>query len=379
MNHRRALVVFALCAALVGSGCGSTDAVAATVNGREIDRSEFERELGALRDNEQLQAAGGEGLTGSGRRTVSAELTAGWLTALIYDALITAEFERRKLEVKKADREAAAAQLATQFGNPRVAQAFPDWFRTRVVERNTRAVAVRTAVSGLDTSEAALRKYYEDHKADLEQACLSHILVETKEAADAVVARVKGGEDFAAVAKETSQDPGSGPKGGDLGCNAKSVPFVAEFKAAAFSLPVNTVSDPVQTQFGFHVLLVRERKTIPFEPVRSEVKTALNNESQGAFRTFLDKAARKAKVTMDARYGTFIVEPCEPSAEPCRAPEVVPPEVPSPAEGRPGKGGGDGGQQPPLPVAPEAPAPEETPAPEAPAPAPDPSTPPPSG
>lgn len=355
MNLRRAAIVFALCAALVGSGCGSTDAVAATVNGREIDRSEFEQELKALRDNEQLEAAGGEGLTGAGRKTVSAEVAAGWLTALIYDALITAEFERRKLEVKKADRESAAAQLGTQFGNPRVAQAFPDWFRTRVVERNTRAVAVRTAISGLDTSEAALRKYYEDHKADLEQACLSHILVETKEAADAVVARVKAGEDFAAVAKEVSKDPGSAPEGGDLGCNPKSVPFVAEFKAAAFSLPVNTVSDPVQTQFGFHVLLVRERKPIPFEEARSQVKTALNTESQDAFRTFLEKAARKAKVTVDARYGTFIVEPCEPSAEPCRAPEVVPPEVPSPAEGRPGK---SGGEEPPLPFAPEPPSPE---------------------
>lgn len=371
MNLRRAAVVFALCAALVGSGCGSTDAVAATVNGREIDRSEFERELKALRENEQLQAAGGEGLSGSGRKTVSAELAAGWLTALVYDALITGEFERRKLDVKKADRETAAAQLATQFGNPRVAQAFPDWFRKRLVERNTRAVAVRTAVSGLDLGEESLRQYYEQHEADFDQACLAHILVETKEEAEAVAARVRAGEDFAAVAKEKSKDPGSGPQGGDLSCNPRGV-FVAEFDAAAFSLAVNTVSDPVQTQFGFHVLLVRERKTVPFAEGRQQAKAALNNESQNAFRTFLDKAARKAKVTVDPRYGTF-------EAQEGQAPTVVPPQVPSPAEGRPGKSGGDGGEQPPLPVAPEAPAPEETPAPEAPAPAPDASTPPPSG
>ncbi len=339
MNLRRALVAVALTGGLLASACGSTDAVAATVNGRTIDRSEFEKELKALAENKELQnASGGEGLLGKGKDTVDSRLSAGWLTAVIYDALITEEFEDRKLKITERAKAEAATQLAEQFGNPKVADAFPKWFRDRLSGRNARAVALRTALTGLSQSEADLRKYYDEHKDDFVQVCLSHILVKTKEEADAALARVKGGQDFAAVATSVSQDQGSAAKGGDLGCNFAGL-FVEEFAAAAVAAPVGTPTDPVQTQFGFHILLVKDRPQAPFEAVRTQVKTNLNNESQNAFREFLSKAAQTAKVTVDPRYGKF-------KAEPQGAPEVVPPDAPAPAEGRPGDTPGQQDQPP---------------------------------
>jgi hypothetical protein len=357
-------VVVALCAglALVGAGCGSASPSAATVRFAEnaaalattttastadgesatpptaapaeveveygvpvkIDRSEFERELKALNDNRQLQAAsGGNGLSGAGKDTVDPRLAAGWLTAVIYDKLITHEFDRRRLKITADDTEAAKTQLSTQFGSPEVADAFPDWFQTRLVARNARAVALRGALSGLDFSEASLRKYFEDRKDQFSQNCLSHILVKSKADADAVRARLRAGEDFAAVAKAVSVDTGSGAKGGDLGCNPKGV-FVPEFDEAASSLPIGQLSEPVQTQYGFHVILVKERKVAGFEDAKEEARAALNAESQGAFRQFLGAAVSSARVTVDERYGTF-----EPPAT-GQAPEVVPPAVPKP-------------------------------------------------
>lgn len=321
--------VAALSAGLVvATGCGSASPTAATVkfskSTADIDRSEFEKELKALNDNKQLQAAsGGNGLSGAGKKTVDPRLTAGWLTAVIYDKLITHEFARRKLKVTEADTEAARSQLATQFGSPEVANAFPEWFQRRLVGRNARAVALRSALSGVDLSEESLRKYYESHKADFSENCLSHILVRAKAEADTVLARLKGGEDFAAVAKQTSIDTGSGAKGGDLGCNPKGV-FVPEFDQAASELPVGQLSDPVQTQYGFHILLVKERKETPFDTAKEQARAALNAETQGAFRQFLQTAVNSAKVTVDRRYGTF-----EPPAT-GQAPEVVPPVVPKP-------------------------------------------------
>jgi parvulin-like peptidyl-prolyl isomerase len=289
-----------------------------------ISRSEFERELKALNDNKRLQAAsGGNGLSGAGRKTVDPRLAAGWLTAVIYDKLITHEFERRHLKVTDADTEAATSQLASQFGKPEVANAFPKWFRERLVGRNARAVALRTALSGVDLSDQSVQKYFEDHKADFSQNCLSHILVKTKAEADAVLGRLKAGEDFAAVAKQTSIDTGSGAKGGDLGCNPKGV-FVPEFDKAASELPIGQLSDPVQTQYGFHIILVKERKDATFDSAREQARAALNAETQGAFRRFLQTAATSIKVTVDKRYGTF-----EPPAT-GQAPEVVPPVVPKP-------------------------------------------------
>ncbi len=343
MNLRRAFIAVTLASGLLASACGSSDAVAATVNGRSIDRGDFERELQALAENKELQAASGDqGLLGTGKNTVDARLSAGWLTAVIYDALITAEFDRRGIELTEEDKGAAEAQLADQFGNPKVAAAFPKWFRERLSGRNARAVALRAAISGLSTTEESLKKYYDEHKADFEQVCLAHLLVETKEEADAALARLKGGESFAAVAGAVSKDQGSAARGGDLGCNNKGL-FVPEFEAAAFSATPGTPTDPVQTQFGFHVLLVNERKPAPYEQARAQAKQALDNESEGAFREFLTKAAQEAKVTVDPRYGKF-------EGKPPGVPEVVPPEVPAPAEGRPE-------DLPPLPDQPPGPPP----------------------
>jgi parvulin-like peptidyl-prolyl isomerase len=204
-----------------------------------------------------------------------------------------------------------------------VASAFPQWFQDRLVARNARAVSLRGALSGLDFSDASLQKYFDEHKADFSQNCVSHILVRTKPEADAAMARLKGGEDFAAVAKAVSIDTGSGAKGGDLGCNPKGV-FVAEFEKAASELPVGQLSDPVQTQYGYHIILVKERKDATFADAKEQAKAALNAESQGAFRQFLGEAVTTAKVSVDRRYGTF--EPPNTNAPP----EVIPPKGPKP-------------------------------------------------
>ena len=331
----RRLSVLGLAAALVAAGaaCGSASATAATVQFKktsmEVDRSDFERELEALNDNQQLQIqAGGGGLSGAGKKTVDPRLAAGWLTSVIYDRLITVEFEERKLKLTPADTEAGRAQLATQFGDEAVADAFPKWFKDRLVGRNARAVALRTALSGVSVNDDSLRKYYEEHKADFSQNCVSHILVKTKAEADSVMTRLKNGEDFAGVAKQVSIDSGSGAKGGDLGCNPKGV-FVPEFDEAASTQPVGQLSDaPVQTQYGFHIILVNKREEASFESAREQARAAINAETQNAFREFLASAVAAAKVTVDKRYGTFEA----PGTG--QAPEVVPPTPPRPATER---------------------------------------------
>jgi parvulin-like peptidyl-prolyl isomerase len=91
--------------------------------------------------------------------------------------------------------------------------------------------------------------------ATAEQVLASHILVATEEEAQAVLARLDAGEDFAAVAQEMSIDTGSGANGGDLGWFTRER-MVTEFSDAAFSLPLNSVSSPIQSQYGYHLILV---------------------------------------------------------------------------------------------------------------------------
>lgn len=86
----------------------------------------------------------------------------------------------------------------------------------------------------------------------------SHLLVDTKEECEALRTRIEGGDAFADVAGEVSKCP-SGRQGGDLGFFGRGV-MVPEFDQVAFDLPVNELSQPVETQFGWHLLMVTEQR-----------------------------------------------------------------------------------------------------------------------
>lgn len=134
------------------------------------------------------------------------------------------------------------------------------------------------------TPEAA-RKLYDDTIKGLqpeEEVRARHLLVEKEEEARAALARIRGGEDFAKVAAELSRDPGSKGEGGDLGYFTQER-MVPQFAEAAFKLKPGEVSEPVQTQFGWHVIKVEDRRTRPlpsFEEVRGEIDTYLRRRAQ---------------------------------------------------------------------------------------------------
>jgi peptidyl-prolyl cis-trans isomerase C len=121
-----------------------------------------------------------------------------------------------------------------------------------------------------------------------------HILLDNREAADAVVADLDKGADFAALAKERSKGP-SGPSGGDLGYFNKQS-MVPAFSDAAFKLAAGETSPPVQTQFGWHVIRVedrRNRSVPPLDQVRDQIFQLLISEAQ---RDIYDEMRAKAAV-----------------------------------------------------------------------------------
>jgi peptidyl-prolyl cis-trans isomerase C len=108
-----------------------------------------------------------------------------------------------------------------------------------------------------------------------------HILLPTKEEAEAALKRVKSGEDFGKVADQISKDPSG--NGGDLGWFTKDK-MVAPFADAAFKLQPGQISDPVQTQFGWHIIQVegrRQKQFPPLEQVRADVQHYVEQKAQG--------------------------------------------------------------------------------------------------
>jgi foldase protein PrsA len=162
-------------------------------------------------------------------------------------------------------------------------------------------------------SEATLRDVYRNNllreklkeaiAADLptseEQVWARHILVDTEAKAVAIIQLIKNGSDFARLAKDFSQDTGSGAQGGDLGWFGKGV-MVSEFENAAFSLGIGEISEPVKTQFGYHIIQVLGRQELPLTP------SQLQNNRENAFTEWLNSAKNAAQITTYDTWQQFI-------------------------------------------------------------------------
>jgi peptidyl-prolyl cis-trans isomerase C len=171
------------------------------------------------------------------------------------------------------------------------APAFPQklaFARKKVLVEALLEQEAKAAVSDKD-----IKKFYDENLKPQNEVHARHILVETDTQAKEVIAKLKGGADFAQLAKEVSKDPGS--DGGDLGYITKDQ-VVAEFGEAAFKLEKGKISDPVKSQFGWHVIKVedkRERKPPPFDAVKDRIKVVL---LQKANEEFVTKARQGAKI-----------------------------------------------------------------------------------
>ncbi len=152
------------------------------------------------------------------------------------------------------------------------------------IRENLPLLEVQERVAG-DTqpSEEEVQKYYDENKAaqftNPAQRCMRHILFnkDQKEKAEEVKQQLENGANFAELAKENSQDPGSAEQGGDLGCLGKGE-TVPEFEKAAFGAETGEIVGPVETEFGYHLIEVtdvRPEETRPLEEVEPQITEQL--------------------------------------------------------------------------------------------------------
>jgi peptidyl-prolyl cis-trans isomerase C len=142
-----------------------------------------------------------------------------------------------------------------------------------------------------------MRKVYEEavkQMGEEQEVRARHILVPTENEAKAVLAELNKGTDFAELAKQRSKDPAAAAQGGDLGYFTKEQ-MVPEFAEVAFKLEKGKLSDPVKSQFGWHIIQVQDKrsKTPPeFEQVKDQVETYVVRRAQAEFVTKLREGAK---------------------------------------------------------------------------------------
>lgn len=158
-------------------------------------------------------------------------------------------------------------------------------------------VVQRVVAEGI--TDEALQAAYNARFADVEPTLeynASHILVATKEEADAIVADLRGGANFGDIAREKSTDPGSGANGGNLGWFGKGM-MVKPFEEAVVAATVGEVTEPVESQFGWHIILVNETRTQEAPPLESVREELIKEMRDKAVSDAVAAATDKAQIT----------------------------------------------------------------------------------
>lgn len=294
---------------------------AAVVNGKAVPESKIARELRKAIEGSPQQFKGQAGV--ANRSDAQRQI----LNQLLRQEVVTQEAAKRGFKVTSAEIDEQLKQLKTNFPSEKEFQAalkkegftlpeLKEFLRDREVVRQV----AEKVTAGSAPKDEDLRAFYDENKARFDQeAKASHILICTgfdpsaqgctptaddeKLAAD-ISKKAKAGEDFAALAKQHSVDPGAKENGGDLGYFQRGR-MAPEFEQAAFALNPGEVSAPVKTSFGLHVIkLLAKGKT--FEDAKEEIQKTLSEQfQQRAFQQWLEDALRRARVKVNPKFGRF--------------------------------------------------------------------------
>jgi peptidyl-prolyl cis-trans isomerase C len=213
------------------------------------------------------------------------------------------------------------AQKAGFDKDPEIQKQVDDMRKRLVVQRLMREYQKPPTIS-----DEEAKKYYDDNPNlfSTTQIKASHILVKDEDAAKKLRAELAADPSkFAEKAKELSIDKTSGAKGGDLGKFGQGR-MVPEFERAAFALKAGELSQPIKSQYGWHIIMVTERdegERKPFDQVKEQIKTTLRNKQlQDNIQAKFDALKKGADVQIDEAALAAITPPAAPAGQPAMSP-----------------------------------------------------------
>lgn len=179
-------------------------------------------------------------------------------------------------------------------------------YKETFIEQNKDSLIINklreNVTSQAEVTEEELKNYYDENQSEFEvqeQVEARHILLEDKETAEEVMNKLENGEDFTELAKEHSTGP-SAEEGGELGFISKDQNIAEKFKEAIFALDVGNRSEIVETQYGFHIIEVTDRKDgglQDYEEVKEQVKQKLTNQKgQNIWDEFVRELRDEAEI-----------------------------------------------------------------------------------
>lgn len=281
--HRRLLTILLPAAAVALASCSTFETdVVATVDGVDMTDGDLDEFVGVLPTSTGAPA-GGDASAADVRQAINI-----WIQGrILADAL-----EQSEVEVGDEAVDEATQNLEAQL--PAYME-LSDENRQLLIDLLTGQTAVAEM---LPPASQELVDRYAAGPAQSGLICVSHILVDSVEAAADVKDRLDDGADFAELAASESTDPGSAQEGGDLGCFSVEEfgsTFIPEFVEGALEAELGEPTEPVESQFGAHVILVRTAEQ------SADGLAALETSPQD----FLAGLLESAEISVASRYGTF--------------------------------------------------------------------------
>ena len=288
------------------------EGIVAKVNGEGITQEEFDKEFNIFKDAYKKQF--GENVLSQeteDNRTLEDVLRENVLEKLIIERLIFEEMNNMDIKVSDEEVKEQFENYKNSLGGEEKYKEFLENndFTETFLKDNIRKELLfqkhkEDFLDKTEISEEEKKKYFETNEDNLTKIRASHILVKTEEEGKAILEKLEKGEEFASLAATESIDTASAIKGGDLGYFGKNENFVPEFKEAAFSLDVGQVSDLVKSDFGYHIILVEDKKD-SYEDLEDEIESILKNDkyvekisklrSEGKVKIYMDMEKEKEK------------------------------------------------------------------------------------
>jgi foldase protein PrsA len=295
MKRSLALAAAALASVtLVAAGCGGSDEVptnaVAVVDGSTVTRASLDELLTRAKLSYAAQKRSFPKAGTSEYQTLQTQAVA----YLVQRQEYASEAEKLGIQVKDTQIAKKVGQVRKQYFSDNQAK-FVQGLKEQGYTEATLREEIRSQLltegiydkvtAAAKVTDADVKSYYAKNKANYsvpESRAVRHILVKTKAEADRIRAELVSGGDFAALAKANSLDPGSKDQGGKLTVSKGQT--VAPFDKAAFSLETNEVSEPVKTQFGYHIIqplaAVKAGSVTPLSQVQDQIRTQLVSQKK---------------------------------------------------------------------------------------------------
>jgi peptidyl-prolyl cis-trans isomerase C len=293
----------------------TADGVAVTVNGKDITEAEIDAKI-----NEAMASPRAGQIPPQMVEQYKKQMRPRVVESMVVESLLDNQVKKAGINITDGDVNSRLNEIITERGmtmeNLKTAVAAQGQTLDQVKTQIKKTMGYEKLLGDVEVNDAEAKAFYDENKEDFntpEQVKASHILVrpdpnisdanvaksKAKAKAENLLKQANAGGDFAALAKENSDDPSAKVNSGDLGFFDKSA-MVKEFADAAFAMKVGQISNVVETQYGYHIIKVTDHKDggmVSFDKAKADILKQLKNKKMGElFKQMVEKMKSEAKI-----------------------------------------------------------------------------------